>query len=347
MSLTEDFQRVIKQERNRGRCLHFANGIQCNKIISAHSIQKQGQLSLIAEEGHVYQLNADFSTLKENDGIPCMKRIGVKNVSTFRGFCKYHDNQLFEPIDNKPLNPDNPDPQQIPLYAYRSLCREFFVTENAVKSLEKIKDNPKFIECNLQEHLFLNYLLVGKSLGFERLKCHKYYYEEALRNENYDEFEFVYLASKSTFSLQLSGLLDPDVDFLGQHLQDISDISSRLDLITFFTATTQDGWAFCFAWHRSSNTTCIPFIESLFSCVENGEAWGDVLLRFALPNCENHAVRISWWDNLPQISKQQIIDRIFMRFSPVIPVPPNYLTVGLEGIVDWRFDRGILTPLVV
>lgn len=64
MSLTEDFQRVIKQERNRGRCLHFANGIQCNKIISAHSIQKQGQLSLIAEEGHVYQLNADFSTLK-------------------------------------------------------------------------------------------------------------------------------------------------------------------------------------------------------------------------------------------------------------------------------------------
>lgn len=338
MSLTEDLQRAIKQERNRGRCLHFANGIQCNKIISAHSIQKQGQLSLIAEKGHVYRLNADPSTLKENNGIPCMKKIGVKKVSTFRGFCKYHDNQLFEPIDNKPLNPDNPDPQQIPLYAYRCLCREFFVTENAVKFLEK---------CDSDSPSFLQSLLSGKSLSFERLKCHKFHYEESLRNENYDEFEFVYLASKSTFSLQLSGLRFPDFDFLGQHLQDILDISSRLDLITFFTAPTQDGWAFCFAWHCSSNTTCIPFIKSLLSCVENGETWEDILLRFSFSNCENHAIRISWWDNLPQISKQEIIERMFMMGFPLIPVSPNYLAVGLEGIADWRFDRGILTPLLV
>ncbi len=330
MSLTEDFQRAIKQERNRGRCLHFSNGIQCNKIISAHSIQKQGQLSLIAEKGHVYRLNADLSTLKKNNGIPAMKKIGINKVSTFLGFCKYHDNQLFEPIDNKTLNPDL---QQIALYAYRCLCREFFVAENNVRSLEKF---------DINSQSFLQNLLIGNLLKFERLKCHKFHYEEALRNEKYDEFEFVYLASKSTFSLQLSGLLDPDFDFLGQHLQDILDISSRLDLITFFTAPTQEGWAFCFAWHRSSNMTCVPFIKSLLSCVENGQTWEDVLLRFSFSNCENHAIRISWWDNLPQLSKQHIIERMFMKCSPVIPVPSNYLTTGLEGIANWRFDTGVL-----
>jgi hypothetical protein len=51
------------------------------------------------------------------------KKIGINKATTFYGFCQHHDNKLFELIDNYPLKPDK---QQMALYAYRCLCREYF-----------------------------------------------------------------------------------------------------------------------------------------------------------------------------------------------------------------------------
>ena len=59
MSFTHMHQKVMAQQCNRGRCLHYDNGARCDAIISAHSVQKGGQLNLIVEQGHVYQLSAD------------------------------------------------------------------------------------------------------------------------------------------------------------------------------------------------------------------------------------------------------------------------------------------------
>lgn len=49
MSFTHAHQTAMAQQRNRGRCLHYENGARCDAIISAHSIQKGGQLNLIVE----------------------------------------------------------------------------------------------------------------------------------------------------------------------------------------------------------------------------------------------------------------------------------------------------------
>src|SRR6266853_4011934 len=212
MSFIADYQQESKRQRGRGRCLHYADGVRCNEFISAHSIQKGGQLSLIAEDGHVYRLNADLSTLRKTKGEPHPKKIGIKKTSTFAGFCKHHDNALFKPIDNEPLEPRK---QQVALYAYRSLCREYFVKENAVAVLEKMKVHP---ELDAGKVAFLKSSLIGHSIGLENLNHHKRHYDEALRQKKYDEFEFTYFTSTSRCSLQLSGLLYPDYDFIGHRL---------------------------------------------------------------------------------------------------------------------------------
>lgn len=84
MSFANAHQAVMKRQSKKGRCLHFTDGIQCNEIISAHSIQKRGQLGLIAEAGHVYRLNADLSTLKETGGKPLPKNWGESRVDVPR-----------------------------------------------------------------------------------------------------------------------------------------------------------------------------------------------------------------------------------------------------------------------
>ena len=332
MSFVADHQQELKRQNNRGRCLHFADGVRCNEIISAHSIQKRGQLSLIAEDGHVYRVSADLSTLRASEGAPRFKKMGVNKASTFAGFCKYHDNALFEPIDNEPVEPQN---RQIALYAYRSLCREYFVKENAVTVISRMKDHP---ELNAEGRALLQTSLVGHSLGFEGLKHHKQYYDEALRTKQYDEFEFTYFTSTSQCSMQLSGLLYPDFDFLGERLQDLGNWASPLDLISFFTAPTPDGWAFGFCWHTSSGRSCVPFVQSLASRATYGEKIEDSLLRFSFSCCENHAVRISWWNNLGAKAQRSAMDRIKLMAHPHLPVPQDYLVRGCENIADWNFE---------
>jgi len=332
MSFISDFHREAKRLGNRGRCLHFDQGERCNEIISAHSIQRRNQLGLIAEDGLVYRLNAEFSTLRKSGGWPQPKKKGIRKTSTFAGFCKHHDNELFKPIDNNPLEPNK---YQIALYAYRSLCREYFVKENATHLIESIKQHP---ELDSDKQAFLNIFFTGSLFGFEGLKHHKHYYDDALRSKNYEEFEFTYFTSKSSCSMQLSGLLYPDFDFTGRHLQNLGNWSSPLDLITFFTAPTSDGWAFGFAWHVSSSRSCVPFLQSLASRVAGGDRVEDALFRFSVSCCENHAFRISWWDRLSKQAKQDVVERMHLSVNPIIPIPSDYLVSGCEGIADWNFD---------
>ena len=331
MTFTDEYLNQSKRQEERGRCLHFSDGVRCNEIISAHSIQKSGQLATIAEDGHVYRMSAGLSTLRRTGGLPHPEKIGVRRASTFFGFCKYHDNALFGPIDKKPLRPDK---SQIALYAYRCLCRELFVKENAVATLNWMKEHP---DVDHKKMKFLQASLKGQKLGLDGLLHHKKHYDEAIQNGRHEEFEFTYFMSTSRCSLQLSGLLYPDFDFLGRHLQNLSDWSSPLAMITFFTAPTDEGWAFGFGWHKSSSQSCIPFIQSLRACVAGGAKFHDVLLRFSFSTCENHAFRISWWDTVAESDKQAVIARMILMIHPGIPIPSNYLVEGLEGIADWEF----------
>lgn len=326
------FHEASKRHELRGRCLHFEHGHRCNEIISAHSIQRSGQLALIAESGHVYRLSGDLSTLTKNSGLPAMKRIGISKASTFNGMCKLHDNELFAPIDNEPLRPDR---RQIALYSYRCLCREAFVKENAV---EVLKEALTSIPAEHESHGLLRDSLLGHSIGYEGVRFHKHIYDSALANNLYEDFEFTYFESDSKCSAQFSGLLYPDFDFQGNTLQDLADSSGPQDLITFFTAPTATGWAFAFGWHASSNRTCVPFMQSLAHQTTEGRKVEDALLRFAISACENHALRLSWWDGLSTKAQQALLERMRLMAHPLLPVPPTYLVSGCDGIADWSFE---------
>ncbi|MCF3194863.1 hypothetical protein [Pseudomonas bubulae] len=326
-----NYLEAIKRQGSKGRCLHFDTGERCKEIISAHSIQRMGQLQHIAEDGHVYRMNGDISTLRKTNGTPVPKRIGIGKASTFLGFCKVHDNALFEPIDNFPLRPTA---EQIALYAHRSLCRECFVKENAMQVLKET-----IASSNLDDSIreFMSAMLHGTALGVKGLQYHKNYYDGALRNESFDEFRYISFFSESRCSLQLSGLLYPEFDYLGRTLNDLSDWSSPPGLLTAFTAPTDTGWSFTFAWHSSSDSTCVPFIQSLIECVARGDKLEDLLLRFSISTCENHAIRISWWDGLPESGKQALLGKFRLMLEPGESVPNDYLMKGCEGLADWIF----------
>ena len=235
-----------KQLAKKGRCLHYDGDHRCEKIIKAHSIQKSGALSVIADKGHVYTHSANVSSLKKNKGHLNFKKCGINKVSTFLGFCENHDNELFEPIDNYSLIPKD---QQVLLYAYRSLCRELFVKENVLALIESQLQTG--ISQDAINELFLS-LKQGTTFGLNNLKNHKKIYDNSLRDKNFCGMKYVLFVSKQKPSIAFSGVFFPDFDFIGRQLQDLGDHNGNLELISICSAPMDCGWGFLFAWHDTS-----------------------------------------------------------------------------------------------
>ncbi|NVZ84710.1 hypothetical protein HX836_23130 [Pseudomonas yamanorum] len=97
----------------------------------------------------------------------------------------------------------------------------------------------------------------GQAFGFQHLQRHKLIYDTAISQGNFAKFRFIVFRSSSLCSIQASGLLFPDYDFLGRKLQDLGPEAEALDLLTFFTAPTQGGWAYVLTWH-----VCVFLIDS-------------------------------------------------------------------------------------
>jgi len=117
----DDFSAIIREVMRRGiennkKCWHpQANNTTCKidgsgKIIvsAAHSIQNNGVLSQIVENGHVMGYTLDKGDFEG-------KQLGKNHASIFWGFCNTHD-AIFNPIE---INPYTGTDEQHFLFAYR------------------------------------------------------------------------------------------------------------------------------------------------------------------------------------------------------------------------------------
>lgn len=116
-----------------GRCL--APGGSCtNQPIRAHSVQRQGPISLLSRDGHVVMLRQRLDL--ENVPTISFKSVGVKRATAFTGLCAEHDSSLFKRIDLHPVRVD--DPESLFLHAYRAVLRETHVCWKAAAKLQSV-----------------------------------------------------------------------------------------------------------------------------------------------------------------------------------------------------------------
>ncbi|MFH0772273.1 MAG: SEC-C metal-binding domain-containing protein [Candidatus Omnitrophota bacterium] len=124
----EELKRLLKETFDKSYCLYSeAESGKCiGKIVKAHTIQRNGGLSKIAQNNHVYRIIPDSF---RKPGMPrcILDSIGIKKASVFTGFCEYHDTQIFKPIEQFLFTGQQ---EQIFLLAYRPLCKEIFLKRN-------------------------------------------------------------------------------------------------------------------------------------------------------------------------------------------------------------------------
>jgi len=124
-----------------GRCL--APGGSCtNQPIRAHSVQRQGPISLLSRDGHVVMLRQHLD-LQEGPTIS-FESVGVRKATVFTGLCAEHDVALFERIDLHPLRVD--DAESLFLHGYRAVLRETHVCLEVAAKLQSVYQK----QCDLE-----------------------------------------------------------------------------------------------------------------------------------------------------------------------------------------------------
>lgn len=313
-----------RKMQNRKICLHFNAGIECNEIIKSHSIQNHHQLNVIARNSHVYTINSDNM---RRIGLYTLK--GINEMSTFQGFCGKHDNEVFHQIDDYPFSDTN---EQAMLYAYRAVCKEVYEKQNALQLLVDVIDSVP----NTEEKKDLGFHMIGQQSGLCSVNKLKTFYDDSLRNKCYTDAHYILFTFEGKMNVVFSSLIEPEYDFSGNCLQDMSDLSKDLQIITYSSVWISDNkWGFLFSWHQKHDNICLKYIKNLLQICQNTSDFSDYLFRLTVI-CENSAFSPSWWDSLNDYQRTEMTDYFNHTSSLFAELSPNYLKHGLKGICNWN-----------
>ncbi|MDP9440455.1 MAG: hypothetical protein M3P49_17240 [Actinomycetota bacterium] len=116
-------------------CLYPDAPACTNKASAAHSIQNNGTLSELSHAGHVYMIETR-PMIGEKPELPDFEKRGRNQATTFKGLCNPHDSELFRPIDNNPLNLN--DPEHVFLLTYRSALKEAHASEHSSRVVASV-----------------------------------------------------------------------------------------------------------------------------------------------------------------------------------------------------------------
>jgi hypothetical protein len=270
--------------------------------------------------------------MRKNAGRIILERKGIATVSTFAGFCAQHDCELFRPIDTMALVPTD---QQVALYGYRALCREFFAKENASALIDEQLELGGYDRATRE---LLEAYGVGTSLGFNNLRRHKAAFDDLFRSGSYQDVEYTLFIFRQPPLFAFSAVFYPEFDFLGRRLQILTDPANKPDLMTVCSADTDDGWGLLFCWHKTSSSACTEFLRSLATAVHQGRGVEAALLRMVVAFCENLAVAPRWWETLAEQERERFSVALSAGANLFAPTDPANLTADLELDTGWKIE---------
>lgn len=323
----QDISELINQLKRFFRqsdCLWPGSPLGCSgNAIAAHSLQRSTALSSIAEHGHVLTFHPDIVamvkyTQNEERTIPVVDGVdsealdflagfaagfaegphcvGLREASTFLGFCNAHDTSIFAPVETKPLAFN---PEQCFLLAYRAVCFEVMRKRGAVKHAEWLAE--KYPGENSAESL------KASQLGFREISEEKSEYDKILIASDYSSISFCVWELDGNPGFAASGFINPEMDFCDNCIQNVMDLRTPLQHLAFTVLPALAGGYAVLTW-IGCKPACRQFAESWIA-LGNTE-WPDALLRVAAESVENFYLSPSWHGSLDEIKTAWIKLRV-------------------------------------
>lgn len=254
------FTKSLKQmtrERLIKECFH-PNKHECvQPIKQAHSLQRNGRLSLIEEEINgqncLYTVSRFSSTKKVRikDFIP----VGKKEASTFYGFCSKHDTEVFAPIENFPF--DGSD-KHLFLHSYRSFAHSYHNKKQELQLYKSEWEVMKELPIEITEQL-----IIGAELGLNDIELEKEYLDNLLINEQYDGLIYSLLETLDFYPFGSSSSITPHFTVKNTPLEEDIDDPNKPWTSIMLTVVPDKKNSFIIVASNPNNDSGVAFLNDL------------------------------------------------------------------------------------
>jgi hypothetical protein len=292
--------------RKKKMCLFPDNRNCSGGIIKAHSIQKSRSLDTLSENGKVYRFELDFSINNDWERFKTLmpKTKGIAETSIFKGFCAFHDKELFKTID---MNVIEPTIEQSILLSIRSIAHEIYSKDiiSQMNNIYKEMMHGLSIEQQAKMHEEMRLQQEGIKIGLEDLGEHYTNFFKIYYNKEHSRINRLVIKIEEQPEVMCSGCFTPEFDLNNNLLQDLRKVE-LLEFMTFEILSNGDHGIIQFCWYDNFQY-CKLFIESILE----SEDIPNTILKLVFITTENHAFKISWFNNLTVLQKKGLM-KLFM-----------------------------------
>jgi hypothetical protein len=335
--ISAEFAAIQKAERTFfPECLAFGSIAKCAaQPIRSHSIQRNGSLDSISENGHVYQFGPGRAP------VPLWEfptRISIRKASTFPGFCQEHDRSIFEGLEK---SFDSRNLGHLTALFYRAVCIEFQKKQFSLHSFRTLED-----QVSEDRKPFFQAVIEGTLKGLEDIGRIRAICEKAMDGGIPLPLVGVFFEFSRRMPFTFTGGFAPIYDFLGR--RNLPRSATFNDWGGVFTFAGQiSGRSVFFA--AGVNGTGAQDIEEFFGSLKNYDPslYSAFVLNLGLTHLENTFFQISWYDGLSNREKSFIKSKLreggnFGPMNQYALIPEvklhtsNHVSTTILGGFDWR-----------
>ena len=249
---------MFKNNFSYKSCLH-QNVSNCNgSIIKAHSISRKSSLQYISHNQHVYGMKFEINGFN-------LKKIGIKNASTFTGFCKRHDEILFSSFEKNNFNKTS---KQLFDLCYRAICIEYNAMQSVINLLKLIKkntDNSKDVLSQISSQIEINSNINFYNLGLKYSNYYKYKMEDCFKKENYENLleHYIFELFDGYPRFHSSSCFNLDFDLNGIQLQDLNKSEEQSKNLYINCINLNEQGYFIISWFKENHEYGNKIIQSI------------------------------------------------------------------------------------
>lgn len=309
-----EFQKGIsqmKKERTIKECFH-PNKSECVlPIKQAHSLQRNGRLSLIEEEVNgqncLYTVTSFSSSKKKHleDFIP----VGKKIASTFYGFCHKHDTDVFEPIENNRF--DGSD-KHLFLHSYRSFAHSY---HSKIQELQLYKSN--WEAMRKMPKLQRDAMIAGAELALNDIKPEKDFLDDLLLNETYSGLEYSLFETNEFYPFGCSSLITPHYTVKNEPLEANIFDNSAPWISVILTVVPDKSNSFSILAANPNSPPALKFIDHIEEL--NDEKYLLAISTLMTAFAENTFWSPKLWDAMSESAKRVLRNNAQYLFNELMP----------------------------
>ncbi|CAM1355873.1 hypothetical protein [Tenacibaculum halocynthiae] len=311
----EKFNRKIPKFKKLGKikeCFH-SNHQECNgKIKQAHSIQRNGKISLIESEVNGNLSVYTFTNFKssEKSVIETLVPLGKKVASTFYGFCDFHDSSLFSDIEN--FETDIDKEKHLFLHTYRSFAHSYHKKKEELNLWSEEFEKSEFNSKSGFSQFMRSKMEHDCKIALEELNSKKQILDDILESKTYSKLEYLVYQKEGLYPFAVSSQMSPKVTYKGSPMNNHEDANIPYEnpIITLLPDIK----------HTTAIIGIFPLEKKSSKLLNELENLNDLKLERAITsliiaNCENTFFSPLFWEKLNKKSQRKLIDEFIDNTS--------------------------------